>query len=96
MADFAREKKLATIGTTSVPVIPEILLLFISYAGCSVSFITGLFCLISFISGFVYSGVMNLNIVDISPSNAGTFCGICNTIVRDFQKSTVEKVEKLQ
>ena len=66
-------------------IFPGILLLLVVYGGCNVTTVTCLLCAASFMSGFTYSGVMNLNIVDVSPPHAGTFYGICNTFDRGFR-----------
>ena len=39
-----------------------------------------LICVAGFFTGFTYSGVLNPNILDLSPRHAGKFFGICNTV----------------
>ena len=39
-----------------------------------------LICIAGLFTGFTYSGVLNPNILDLSPRHAGKFFGICNTV----------------
>ena len=47
---------------------------------CNITLIIVLICLAGFFTGFYFSGVLNPNILDLSPRHAGAFFGVCNTI----------------